>query len=188
MFYLHHGSLLTKELNGSPPSGRQAKYLQLCSSCRETSAAPKDDAGPGSKSDLTAPSFPKIQEGSGEDASSDEKIDKSAPVNQKCGVVSVSHRLNLAISGMTCAACSASITEVVSRISGVSQLFVDVLNNSATLIAESKSLIPSITKAIKDCGFDVELLKAEPIIPSAVEVTPGSRTISLQVLHGMFSQ
>ena len=187
VFYPRHGSLLTEDLNGSPFSGRRAKHLQLCSVCRETSAAPKDDAGPGSQSNLTAPSFPKIQEGLGEDAPSDEKIAKSAPVDQKRSVVSVPHRLHLAVSGMTCAACSASITEVVSRISGVSQLFVDVMNNSATLIAESKGSIPFITEAIEDCGFDVELLKAEPILPSAVEATLGSRTISLQV-HGMFSQ
>ena len=185
--YPRHESLVMEDPNRSPLSGRRAKHLQLCPVCRETSAASKDDARSGPQSNLIAPSFPKIWQEASEDASSDEKINTSAHIDQKRSVVSVPHRLNLAVSGMTCVTCSASITEGVSRISGVSQVFVDIMNNSATLVVESKGLIPSITEAIEDRGYGVELLKAEPILPSAVEATPGSRTISLQV-HGMFCQ
>ena len=83
--------------NGSPLSARRAKRLQLCPVCRETSATPKDDAGSGPQSSLIAPSFPEIQEASGEGAPSDEKIDTSARVDQKRIVVSLPHRLNLAV-------------------------------------------------------------------------------------------
>lgn len=96
------------------------------------------------------------------------------------------HRLSLAINGMTCAACAASITEVVSRLPGVSQVSVNVLSDSATLVVENKDLIASVTEAIDDCGFGVELLAAEPPFSSFSEdAVARSRTVTLQI-HGMF--
>lgn len=139
-------------------------------------------------SNLIVPSHPRIEEALEMDASLREKADTSTPVDLERNVVSVPHRLSLAVSGMTCAACSVSITEMVSQISGVSQVFVNALNNSATMIVENKNLIPSVTEAIEDCGFGAELLEAEPLCPPVGEVTPsGPRTVSLQV-HGMFCQ
>jgi len=188
VFYPRVGLSQPEHPNESLLSGRQAKHLQHCSACREELAVRKYDTDSESQSNLIVPSLPRTDEASEKYASLREKAETSTPVDLDHNVVSMPHRLSLAVSGMTCAACSASITEMVSQISGVSQLFVNALNSSATMIVENKGLIPSITEAIEDCGFGAELLEAEPLCSPAGEATPsGLRTVSLQV-HGMFCQ
>ncbi|KAL4075879.1 heavy metal translocatin [Scleroderma citrinum] len=174
-----------ERLNGNLLSGKQTRHLQLCSGCREESAV---NTASGSQSNLITTSFPTVDEALGIRAPLGDKVDTSIPVNLEQDSVSLPHRLSLAVSGMTCAACSASITEAVSRISGVSQVFINVLNSLATMVVENKTLVPSIIETIEDCGFGVELLEVEPLHSLANKVTAsGPRTVALQV-HGMFCQ
>jgi copper chaperone CopZ len=89
---------------------------------------------------------------------------------------------------MTCSACSGSITDTVSQLPGVSEVVVSLLNNSATVIVARKDLIDSVTQTIDDCGFEVDVVKIEPLIPSpSNETTTGPRKLSLRV-DGMYSE
>ncbi|KAG6336612.1 hypothetical protein ID866_2488 [Astraeus odoratus] len=185
IFYPYDGSLRSDYPDVLPR--RQAKHIQQCSLCQqEELAAPKNIAFR-SKPDLIGASSLSIDEIPEDDVvkrTSRASITNSTERRSD----TVPHRLNLAVTGMTCAACATSITEAVTRLSGVSQLFVDVLSNSATLVVENKDLIPFVTEAIEDCGFGAELHQVEPLLSTDRDsTTSGPRTISLQV-HGMFCQ
>jgi copper chaperone CopZ len=92
---------------------------------------------------------------------------------------------------MTCSACSGTITETVSQLPGISEVTVSLLNNSATVIVARKDLVDSVTETIDDCGFEVDVVKIDPLIPaltSTNNATPaGPRKLSLRV-DGMYSQ
>jgi Cu+-exporting ATPase len=86
---------------------------------------------------------------------------------------------------MSCSSCVATITDMLSRLPGVSDVVVSLLTNSATLHLESMFLLSSVTDTIDDCGFQVELISADPIQPPTPAAS--SRTISLRV-DGMHCQ
>ncbi|EGN93061.1 hypothetical protein SERLA73DRAFT_127002 [Serpula lacrymans var. lacrymans S7.3] len=90
---------------------------------------------------------------------------------------------------MTCSSCSGTITEMVSQLSGVSEVTVNLLGNSASVVVDCKETINLVTETIDDCGFEGEVIKVEPVshADNEDEVTDGSRTISLRV-DGMFCQ
>jgi len=94
--------------------------------------------------------------------------------------------LSLSIGGMTCAACSNTLTRLLSEVDGVSDAMVDLMGHSARVVVESQKLIPVVIENIEDAGFDAEVVKTEPLVKaSAQEET--SRTISLKV-DGMYCQ
>lgn len=101
-----------------------------------------------------------------------------------------SHILTLSVGGMTCSSCVATITDMLSRLPGISDVVISLLGSSATLRVENKNLVSSVIGAIDDCGFQVELISAEPILPSpsTSQLPPaGQREISLRV-DGMYCQ
>ncbi|KZT72475.1 heavy metal translocatin [Daedalea quercina L-15889] len=95
-------------------------------------------------------------------------------------------RVTLSVGGMTCAACSNTVTDVLKGVSGVSDPIVNLLGASATLVAESKDIIPQVVEAIEDAGYEAEVISAEPI-KSEKDTTQeiGPRTVTLRV-DGMF--
>ena len=98
------------------------------------------------------------------------------------------HNLTLSVGGMTCSSCIATITEMLSRLPGISDVVVSLLSNSAAVRVENRSLISSVIDTIDDCGFQVELISAEPVPPSTPtsQLPPASlREISLRV-DGMY--
>lgn len=69
----------------------------------------------------------------------------------------------LEVSGMTCGACSASITEALQNLPGVIEANVSQITNAAHVTHES-SLSPSLIKdTIEDCGFDARVLLSESL-------------------------
>ncbi|KAG2369820.1 E1-E2 ATPase-domain-containing protein [Suillus spraguei] len=91
---------------------------------------------------------------------------------------------------MTCSSCSGTITQVVSQLPGVSEVVVSLLNNSATVTIARKDLVGSVTNTIDDCGFEVDVVKIEPLIPLTSTnnaITTGLRKLSLRV-DGMYCQ
>lgn len=71
----------------------------------------------------------------------------------------MSSEVILSVSGMTCGACSASITEAVSKIDGVSQVSVSLITEEAKVnYDESKVSVGQLIEGIEDCGFDAKLL------------------------------
>jgi heavy metal translocating P-type ATPase len=91
---------------------------------------------------------------------------------------------------MTCSSCSGTITEIVSQLPGISKVAVSLLSNSATVVVARKDLVGSVTKSIDDCGFEVDVIKIEPLVPLTSTnngTTTGPRKLSLRV-NGMYCQ
>jgi copper chaperone CopZ len=87
---------------------------------------------------------------------------------------------------MTCAACSVTLTRLLSEVDGVSDVVVDLIGHSARLVVESQNLIPVVIEAVEDIGFDAEVVKVEPLVQVPNQET-AIRTISLKV-DGMDSE
>ncbi|KIJ70588.1 hypothetical protein HYDPIDRAFT_122600 [Hydnomerulius pinastri MD-312] len=168
-------------------SGKWGKHVQQCSSCQEEASTShlngaRENAGPRSPpSDDNSPDGHSMEKELPE-------LQEDTPEALACDLYDVPHRLTLSVGGMTCSSCAGTITEMVSQLPGVSEVVVSLLSNSATLVVEKKDLIPTVTETIEDCGFEGEVVKAEPITSSGSEATAaGPRTISLRV-DGMFCQ
>ncbi|EDR10525.1 Cu-transporting P-type ATPase, partial [Laccaria bicolor S238N-H82] len=88
--------------------------------------------------------------------------------------------VSLSIEGMTCAACSSAITELVSELPDVSDLTVNLLSNSASMIVQRKELVDTVLVVIEDAGFRAAVITVAPT-RKKVEPSNQSRTISLRV-------
>jgi P-type Cu+ transporter len=93
-------------------------------------------------------------------------------------------RLTLSVGGMTCAACSNTVTGIASDISGVSEVAVSLIGKSATAVIVRKELADQLKEAIEDAGFEAEVITLEPI-RSTDDYATGPRNIALQI-EGMF--
>lgn len=69
-------------------------------------------------------------------------------------------RVSLSIGGMTCASCSNTITDALSKLDGVSDVVVDLIGNSASLRVESKALLKIVMETIEDVGYEVRIMPA----------------------------
>ena len=99
------------------------------------------------------------------------------------------YRVTLSVGGMTCSACSTAVTNTLSELPGVTGVSVSLISNSAALIIDDKKRSDSIIGAVEDCGFEVQIVKTEPLcpLPGGQSQEPNRRTIHLRV-DGMFSQ
>lgn len=99
------------------------------------------------------------------------------------------YRVTLSVGGMTCSACSTTVTDALSELPGVTDVCVSLIGNSAALVIDDTKQVDSIMEVVEDCGFEVQIVKTEPLQPPAEEKSQQSnrRTISLRV-DGMFSQ
>lgn len=97
--------------------------------------------------------------------------------------------LTLSIGGMTCAACSSTVTQLLSEEEGVTDVSVNLMGNSATLVVKSKELIAVVKEVIESAGYDASLVGAEPLqaTPDAMEIVHGQRTVALRI-EGMFCE
>ncbi|KAF8076362.1 E1-E2 ATPase-domain-containing protein [Lyophyllum atratum] len=96
--------------------------------------------------------------------------------------------VTLSVGGMTCASCAITIKEAVSRIQGVSDVVVNVLDGFAMAVVELKDLAEDVRAAIEDCGFEARILNTESLRPEVKgQSQTTERKISLRV-DGMFSQ
>lgn len=87
---------------------------------------------------------------------------------------------------MTCAACSNTITRLLSEVNGVSDVVVDLMGHSARVVVESQKLTSIVVETIEDAGFDAEVVKVEPKNKKATRDT-ATRTITLKV-DGMYCE
>ena len=94
--------------------------------------------------------------------------------------------LSLSIGGMTCAACSNTLTRLLSEVDGVSDAVVDLMGHSARVVVDSQKLTPVVVETIEDAGFDAEVVKTEPLVKTPTQEAT-TRTISLKV-DGMYCQ
>lgn len=98
-------------------------------------------------------------------------------------------RLTLSVGGMTCAACSSTITQLLSEEEGVTDVSVNLMGNSATLFVKSKELITAVKDVIESAGYEASVVGVEPLqaTPDAMEVVHGQRTVALRI-EGMFCE
>ena len=92
--------------------------------------------------------------------------------------------VSLSISGMTCSSCVNAITENISRLSGISDACVNLLQGSATAVVTSRKLADTIRENIEDSGFEAQVIEITNIYRQEQDA---SRTVSLRV-DGISSQ
>jgi P-type Cu+ transporter len=98
-------------------------------------------------------------------------------------------RLTLSVGGMTCAACSSTVTQLLSEEEGVTGVSVNLMGHSATLVVKSKELITVVKEVIESAGYETSVVGVESLqlTPDAVEVVRGQRTVALRI-QGMFCE
>ncbi|KAK7049535.1 hypothetical protein VNI00_005566 [Paramarasmius palmivorus] len=145
--------------HGTSLSPQPDRHIQRCTLCRQNS----------------------IQSAS--ETSSTHSLPKHAHIDT-AGVSSF--QALFSVSGMTCSACSNSIVHALEEIPGVSQVVVNLLANSATVIIDREDLVDRVKESIEDCGFECTVIEVKPLAsitdPSQSQI---SRTLTLQV-EGMF--
>jgi Cu+-exporting ATPase len=97
------------------------------------------------------------------------------------------HRVALSVGGMTCSSCSNTITDMVSKIPGVSHTAVNLIDGSATVVVDSLGLVDIVRETIENCGFEAQVVNIDPVQTSTTKLQEITRVISLQV-DGMFCQ
>jgi Cu+-exporting ATPase len=168
-------------------TGKRDKHVQQCSLCQEeASTSPQNEELQSLWKNAIPPSdiiFP-------DDGSPHKELPESPEfiLEPALGLDDTPHRITLSVGGMTCSSCVTTITEMLSQLPGVFEVVVNLLSNSATLVVEKKHFISSVIETIDDCGFEAEVINAEPVTASPSEATAsGPRTISIRV-DGMFCQ
>jgi Cu+-exporting ATPase len=98
-------------------------------------------------------------------------------------------RLALSIGGMTCSACSSTITRLLSEQEGVTDVSVNLIGFSASLVVDSKELIPKVQEVIESAGYEASVVSMEPIkLTSDIsETVQKQRTVALRI-EGMFCE
>lgn len=170
-------------------SGKRRKHIQQCSSCQEIDATALEDLVPpllrGNAGNLSPHSVsPKdfsVLEGSENDPELSQR-----PLH-KVGIDDVAHLVTLSVGGMTCSSCPSTITELVSQLPGISEVVVSLLNHSATVVVARRDLVSSVTETIDDCGYEVDVIKVEPLVPLTSDSVTGLRNLSLRI-DGMYCQ
>ena len=123
-----------------------------------------------------------------EDAGYDAEVVESQPIRAAWSNEDGPRRLTLSVGGMTCAACTTTITNLLSELDGVEDVSVNLLGKSATINIKHEKLVLQVIETIEDAGYDAELVSVEPLIASSdSNEESGPRSIALRV-DGMFCQ
>ena len=70
--------------------------------------------------------------------------------------------LTLSIGGMTCASCGTAITAALSGLSGVRDVSVSLLGNSAAVTLDNKNVTSDILETIKAIGYEANIVSVRP--------------------------
>ncbi|KAG1779705.1 heavy metal translocatin [Suillus placidus] len=170
-------------------SGKRRKHIQQCSSCQEVAATALEDIVPpllrgnigNLSSNRVSPADCSMLEGSEKDPGL-----SSRPL-YKGSIDDLPHIVTLSVGGMTCSSCPSIITEMVSQLPGISEVVISLLNHSATVVVARRDLVDSVTETIDDCGYEVDVIKVEPLVPSTSESAMCPRNLSLRI-DGMYCQ
>ncbi|KLU86628.1 copper-transporting ATPase 1, partial [Magnaporthiopsis poae ATCC 64411] len=96
-------------------------------------------------------------------------------------------RATLAIGGMTCAACSNTITKDLERRDWVSNITVNLLTNSATIDFLDKDKTDQIVEAIESLGYDAAVDSVVAIQENSEDGARQERTVEIAV-EGMYCE
>ncbi len=98
-------------------------------------------------------------------------------------------RVSFSVVGMTCAACPSTIIQLLSELKGVTDVSVNLIGNSASVVVKGKELIPGVQEAIESAKYEASVAKVEPIqvTQNAIGVVQERRTVALRI-EGMFCE
>ena len=71
----------------------------------------------------------------------------------------------LSIGGMTCASCTNTITDALQALSGVTDVAVNLLGNSATATIDKDQRAEVLVETIEDAGYEATVVRIEPVLP-----------------------
>lgn len=91
----------------------------------------------------------------------DDKAVSSSNANQFTSARKGLVLLTLSVGGMTCSSCSITITDLVSDLPGVSQVNVNLLGQSATVLLGDTKLVGAVVETIVDAGYKTEVISIE---------------------------
>ncbi|KAL8393661.1 hypothetical protein RB595_003407 [Gaeumannomyces hyphopodioides] len=174
---------------------RQDAHLKNCEECRRKSTS--SAAGPESTSEaaidsIVAPSHPAVKY---QTASKEEGLSSSQKLpigmSTKSFVTTDAEdapvwRATLAIGGMTCAACSNTITQDLKRQDWISNITVNLLTNSATIDFLDKDKTDQIVEAIESLGYDAAV-DSVVAIQESDDAARQERTVEIAV-EGMYCE
>ena len=97
--------------------------------------------------------------------------------------------ITLSVSGMACAACPSTVIQLLSELEGVTDVSVNLIANSASMVVKSKTLITGVQEAIESANYEASVTKVGPIQATlgAMEVVQERRTVALHI-EGMFCE
>jgi len=166
-------------------SDKLRKHIQQCSSCHKASTVA--DASPLLRGEIGSPSLNSVCPTGRSTPANSPNLDLTL---HETSADNLPHLVTLSVGGMTCSSCSGTITEMVSQLPGISDVVVSLLSNSATVVVARRDLVTSVTETITDCGFEVDVIKVEPLVPSSSQTsltTTGPRNLLIRV-DGMYCQ
>src|ERR687898_1691732 len=92
--------------------------------------------------------------------------------------------VNIPVSGMTCAACSARVQRALERVPGVSAASVNLMTGSATVEFDTESVAPEqLVEAIRATGYGAELPKADESLEEVLQDRDEAHAEELRVLR-----
>lgn len=175
---------------GLPPVTKRNKHLQTCLACQkdEVHVAEKG-AKPAAHRDSDVDDTSQ-----GPCASTIDAPDEKAIVGDH--VVDIdpdqsTHKATLSIGGMTCASCTAAITNGIRELPFVDTINVTLMTNSAQVIFKGRDNLNVVLEKVDDLGYDCTLESCSAIdSPKQNEltsVTENRRTVMLRI-DGMYCE
>ena len=93
------------------------------------------------------------------------------------------------IGGMTCAACSGTIARRLSEIDGLSNITVNLLSNSLSLLADKSQLVQQVIHQVEELGYECTLVFTRPTTqfdPPTGSI-PYQRSVEIKIENSMCS-
>ena len=75
------------------------------------------------------------------------------------------NQVQLSIGGMTCASCISAITRAVSDLEGLSDVNVNLLGKSASMVVTRPELVDDIVKRVEEIGYECDVVRVVPVNP-----------------------
>lgn len=101
--------------------------------------------------------------------------------------MSKKYKVTAAIGGMTCAACSSAIENLVRELPFVVESAINVVSKNGIFVIDSSSKndLDQLTETVEDVGYDFEIMDVAEVNHAAKKIT--SRTVNLKI-DGMFCE
>ncbi|KAI0068680.1 heavy metal translocatin [Artomyces pyxidatus] len=98
--------------------------------------------------------------------------------------------VSLSIGGMTCASCTSTITRLLSELTDVSDIAINLLGKSGSVTVRREDQVDAVVDTIESAGYEATVMSVRPIKAkgdNTREVANKLRAVSLRV-DGMFCQ